>query len=156
MPGKSRSKFGSCFICTNYVFHLATEKQRHFSMFHHYYIEESIKRIKTEHRCNFKTKTSECNLSFPSLKKLQVHRKLKNHPVKSNGTANQSKKVKYTTKSSKGIVLNLKELASSQKRCNETNASDEKSQESNKEDKEICVLFHEEVCEDNAEDSVWL
>ena len=131
MPGKSRSKFGSCFICTNYVFHLPTEKQRHFSMFHHDYIEQSIKRIKTEHRCNFKTTTSECNLSFPSLKKLQVHRKIKNHPVKSKGTPNQSKKVKYTTKSLKGIEPNLKELVSSQKRCYETIESDEKSQENN-------------------------
>ena len=25
-----------------------------------------------------------------------------------------------------------------------------------KEDKKICVLFHGELCEDNAEDSVWL
>lgn len=71
-------------------------------------------------------------------------------PVKSKRTPNQLKKVKYTTKSSKDIMLNLKEQFSLQKRCNETNESDENNQESNQEEeyKEICLLFNEEVCED--------
>ena len=46
---------------------------------------------------------------------------------------------------------------SSQKRCNETNESDEKSQENTQEeDKKLCFLCNEEECEVNAEDSIWL
>ena len=90
MASESGSKLGSCSICPSDVFHSATEKQRHFSIFHYdYKLEQSIKRIKSEHHYNFKTTTGECTLSFPSLKTLQDHRKLKNHPVESKGTPNQ-------------------------------------------------------------------
>ena len=109
MPSKSGSKLGSCTICPNYVFHSAIEKQGHFSIFHHDYMpEQSIKRIKTEHRCNFKTTTGEFSLSFTSLKKTASSEEIKNHLVKSKGTPNQSKKVKYNTNSLKDIMRNLK------------------------------------------------
>ena len=140
-------------------FHSTTEKQIHFSIFHHdCKPEETTKQIKIEHRCNFKTTISECNLSFPSLKKLQTLTKLKNHPVKSKETPNQSEKVKYITNSSKGTMSNSKEYFSLQKSCNKTNESDKKCQEDNQEeeDEEICFLFNEEDCEGNAEESVWL
>ena len=75
-PTMGNPELGSLSICPRYVFRLAAEKQILFSIFHHdYKQEQSIKRTKTEHQCNFKT-TGEYNLSFLSLKKLQVHRKL--------------------------------------------------------------------------------
>ena len=71
MPSKSGIKLGSCTICPSSVFHSTTEKQGHFSIFHHDYThQQSIKQTETEHSRNFKLRTGECNLSFPSLKKL--------------------------------------------------------------------------------------
>ena len=71
---------------------------------------------------------------------------------------NQSKKVKYTTDFSKGIIPNLKEYFFSQIKSSKTNESDKKGQENNQEeeDEETCCLCNEEECEGNAEDSVWL
>lgn len=73
------ASLGSCSICPSCVFHSATENLIHFSIFHHDYIEQSTNRIKTEHRFKLKTTTSEYNLNYPSLKKFQAHRRLKNH-----------------------------------------------------------------------------
>ena len=55
---------------------------------------------------------------------------------KTKRTQNQSKKVKHTTISSKGIMPYLEEYFSLQKSCNETNKSDEKCQENNQEEEE--------------------
>ena len=50
MPSKSGIKLGSCTICPSSVFHSATEKQGHFSIFHHDYThQQSIKQTETEH-----------------------------------------------------------------------------------------------------------
>lgn len=65
-----------------YVFH-SSEKQCYYSVFpHDYKPDKTVNRARKNHQYNYVENDKECRLLFLSLKKLQAHRKLKNHPAK--------------------------------------------------------------------------
>ena len=161
LPSRAESKPGSCSVYPSYVFHSPSQKQRHYSIFHHdYKPDKTVKRARRNHQCNCVENDKECCLLFPSLKKLQAHRKLKNHHPKRKKVTIESRKMKI--KYSKGIITNIKEYFSFTETMavSHSNANDKQKIEvqTNDHDDEgvLCFIYNDEEEDNNIEDDMWL
>ena len=127
LPEDKSSGLGKCDICPSYLFSSKTEKQRHFSIFHHNenYVQRK-KKNPPNHRCTYITEdeTKECGFLFSSKKKLQHHKRAMDHSTRRKCEADKTprlpakKKSRVQTLRSSSMQLNqaLLELMMMQKK----------------------------------------